>query len=57
VPSSLYEAIDAFEHSTFARRAFGDDVFEHYLQFVRTEQRKFDEVVTSWERARYFERA
>jgi glutamine synthetase len=57
VPTTLYEAIGEFERSTFAREAFGADVAEHYLHFLRTEQRKFDEVVTSWERARYFERA
>jgi glutamine synthetase len=57
VPGSSYEAIAEFERSDFARRAFGDAVYEHYLHFVQTEQRKFDEVVTSWERARYFERA
>jgi glutamine synthetase len=27
------------------------------VHFARTEQRKFDEVVTSWERQRYLERA
>ncbi len=57
VPTTLREAIDEFEHSTLASDAFGADVAEHYLHFLRTEQRKFDEVVTSWERARYFERA
>jgi glutamine synthetase len=57
VPFSSYEAIAEFEQSSFARRTFGDEVYEHYLHFVKTEQRKFDEVVTSWERARYFERA
>jgi glutamine synthetase len=57
IPGTLYEAIAEFERSEFARSAFGDDVYEHYLHFIRTEQRKFDEVVTSWERARYFERA
>ena len=36
--------------------AFGDAVVDHYVHFFRTEQRKFDEAVTSWERARYFER-
>ena len=30
---------------------------EHYLHFFRTEQRKFDAVVTDWERRRYFEQA
>lgn len=57
VPKTLREATDAFAGSKLARSAFGDDVAEHYLHFLRTEQRKFDEVVTCWERARFFERA
>jgi glutamine synthetase len=57
VPSALRDAIVEFEGSDFARDAFGEDVAEHYLHFLKTEQRKFDEVVTCWERARYFERA
>jgi glutamine synthetase len=57
VPSTLREAIAEFEACGLAREAFGEDVFEHYLHFLRTEQRKFDEVVTCWERSRYFERA
>ncbi len=57
VPHSLNESIRELEKSEWARSVFGDDVIEHYLHFFRTEQRKFDEVVTSWERARYFERA
>jgi glutamine synthetase len=57
VPATLREAVLEFEQSRFAREAFGEDVVAHYLHFLRTEQRKFDEVVTCWERARYFERA
>ena len=57
IPTSLREAISEFEGCDLARQAFGEDVYEHYLHFLRTEQRKFDEVVTCWERARYFERA
>ncbi len=57
VPHSLNEAIHELENSKWARETFGEAVIEHYLHFFRTEQRKFDEVVTSWERARYFERA
>lgn len=57
VPTTLHEAITEFERSDVAREAFGEDVYEHYLHFLRTEQRKFDEVVTCWERARFFERA
>jgi glutamine synthetase len=57
VPMSLRDAIGHLERSKVARSAFGDDVVDHYLHFLRTEQRKFDEVVTCWERARFFERA
>lgn len=57
VPFSLNESIHELEKSSWARSVLGGDVVEHYLHFFRTEQRKFDEVVTSWERARYFERA
>ena len=57
VPATLREAIAELEQSALGKKAFGDDVYEHYLHFLRTEQRKFDEVVTCWERARFFERA
>ena len=40
----------------FARGALGDDVVDHYLNYARTEQRLFDEVVTCYERERLFER-
>jgi len=56
IPRSLPEAIREFEASELFRRAFGDEVVEHLLHFERTEQRKFDEIVTGWERRRYFER-
>ncbi len=56
VPGNLREATDELEASTMLRRAFGDEVVDHYVHFFRTEQRKFDEAVTTWERARYFER-
>jgi glutamine synthetase len=57
VPGSLKEAIEEFERSDLAKKAFGEEVVAHYLHFARTEQRKFDEVVTCWERERFFERA
>ena len=56
VPSTLREAIGALEGSTMAREAFGGDVVDHYLNYARTEQRLFDEVVTCYERERFFER-
>jgi glutamine synthetase len=55
-PSSLREAIAALENGTMARAALGDDVVDHYLNYARTEQRLFDEVVTCYERERLFER-
>jgi glutamine synthetase len=55
-PSSLREAVDLWESSDFAKRAFGEDVWKHYLNYGRTEQRLFDEVVTDYERVRMFER-
>jgi glutamine synthetase len=55
-PSTLREAIEALERGTIARATLGDDVVDHYLNYARTEQRLFDEVVTCYERERLFER-
>jgi glutamine synthetase len=55
-PHSLREAIAALEDGTMARAALGEDVVDHYLNYARTEQRLFDEVVTCYERERMFER-
>jgi glutamine synthetase len=56
VPSTLNQAIVAFEASTLMRAALGDEVVEHLLHFARSEQQVFDKAVTDYERARYFER-
>jgi glutamine synthetase len=56
LPRSLPEATERFAASDFARRAFGDDVVEHYTHFFRSESAAFAGAVTDWERARYFER-
>jgi glutamine synthetase len=55
-PSSLREAVAALESGATARAALGDEVVDHYLNYGRTEQRLFDEVVTCYERERLFER-
>jgi glutamine synthetase len=55
-PASLREAVDLWERSEFARSAFGEEVWRHYLNYGRTEQRLFDQVVTDYERRRMFER-
>ncbi len=56
VPRTLAEANEYFAKSGFTRRAFGEEVVEHYAHFFRTEQEAFNRVVTDWERLRYFER-
>jgi glutamine synthetase len=55
-PSTLREAVAALDEGRVARAAFGDEVVDHYLNYARTEQRLFDEVVTCYERERMFER-
>jgi len=56
VPYTLGEAVAEFEASPFVRNAFGDDVVEHLLHFVRAELAAYDRVVTDFERERFFER-
>jgi glutamine synthetase len=55
-PSALREAVANWERSDFVKKAFGDDVWAHYLNYGQTEQRLFDQVVTDYERTRMFER-
>ena len=55
-PASLREAVDLWEGSEFARKAFGEGAWKHYLNYGRLEQRLFDQVVTDYERRRMFER-
>jgi glutamine synthetase len=57
LPQSLHEAITAFQASEFARNALGETVHAHYLNAALVEQQTFDQVVTNWEKHRYFERA
>ena len=55
-PHALRDAIAALEEGKMARKAFGDEVVDHYLNYARTEQSQFDKVVTGYERERLFER-
>ncbi len=56
VPNTLAEAVEKFESSEFARKAFGEKVINHYSHFYKTELNAFNQSVTDWERKRYFER-
>jgi glutamine synthetase len=55
-PASMYEALELWEGSEFAKRAFGDAVHAHYLNYGSYEQKDFNQVVTDYERRRMFER-
>jgi glutamine synthetase len=56
VPTTLREALEAWEKSELARAAFGDDVVEHYANHARVELAAFEAAVTDWELQRGFER-
>ncbi|WP_432544269.1 glutamine synthetase family protein [Kineococcus sp. SYSU DK002] len=56
VPVTLLEAVELFAGSGLARRAFGDDVVDHYARAAHVELEAFQSAVTDWERARGFER-
>ena len=56
LPRSLRSAADLLDTSKLARAAFGEDVIDFYAHTARLEAQAFDNAVTDWERARYFER-
>lgn len=56
LPASLHHAADLFARSELARAAFGSDVVDFYVHHARLETEAFNNAVTDWEKARYFER-
>jgi glutamine synthetase len=56
VAHNLYDARDQFAASEVARKAFGDEVVEHYLNRAKIELDALEASVTDWERFRGFER-
>ncbi len=56
LPATLREAVERWESSAVARKAFGEEVVDHYAHAARVELAAFDAAVTDWERARGFER-
>lgn len=56
LPGTLAEAMTLFDTSAVARRAFGDEVVDHYVNAARVEVAAFNAAVTDWERVRGFER-
>jgi len=56
VPATLRDAAALWSSSALARKAFGDEVVDHYANMARVELTAFDAAVTDWERRRGFER-
>lgn len=56
VPGTLLGAREAFAASTIARKAFGDDVVDHYVNMADVELAAYNATVTDWELRRGFER-
>jgi glutamine synthetase len=56
LPRTLREAADLLDGSKLARAALGGAVVDFYVHTARLEVQAFDNAVTDWERARYFER-
>jgi glutamine synthetase len=56
LPGSLREAADLFANSKLAQTAYGAEVVEFYVHHARLEEEAFNNAVTDWEKARYFER-
>ena len=57
IPHTLREAATALHGSAMLRKAFGDDVVEHYHHAAQWEIRETDRVVTDFEIQRLLERA
>jgi glutamine synthetase len=56
LPRTLREAAEGLHHSRLARKTLGDAVIDFYVHTARLEVAAYDNVVTDWERVRYFER-
>ncbi|GAB3867063.1 gamma-glutamylethanolamide synthetase GlnA4 [Nocardioides maradonensis] len=56
IPTTLRDARDRFDASEIARKVFGDDVVDHYVNMADVELAAYDAAVTDWERKRGFER-
>ncbi|HEV2373257.1 MAG TPA: glutamine synthetase family protein [Streptosporangiaceae bacterium] len=56
VPTTLHAALQLWLKSDLTRKAFGNDVVEHYANAARVELAAFDAAVTDWELQRGFER-
>jgi glutamine synthetase len=55
LPSTLWDAAQAFKGSDAARSLFGDTFVDHFAASREWEEREFRKHITDWELERYFE--
>jgi glutamine synthetase len=53
LPTTLAEALDAFEHDSVVQGALGAAYAKEYLRVKREEWRQYNQTVSPWERERY----
>ena len=56
IPKTLRHAVEALDGSAMLRKAFGDEVIDHYVFAANWEQSEADRIVTDWDLNRGFER-
>ena len=54
LPTSLINAIDAFENSDFIRREFGDSFIDYLGCIHRSEWDRYHQAISEWEQNEYF---
>jgi glutamine synthetase len=55
IPKTLREATELLDGSSFMRKAFGNEVIDHYVHTAKWEQFEYDRRITDWELKRGFE--
>lgn len=55
IPKTLREATALLDQSSLMRKAFGNDVIDHYVHTAQWEQFEYDRRITDWELKRGFE--
>jgi len=54
LPTTLQEAIDAFDGSAMFRAAFGDEFVDYLARLKRAEWDRYVATLSEWEQAEYF---
>ena len=56
IPSSMPEALELWENSTWIKETFGEEVQAHYANMAKIEISAYGKAITDWELFRNFER-